>query len=339
MSARVLETCWRYPSVTWTSVRTALSQVPYPPIPLYLIPYPHIPLSLHPSIPLSFYSVSGPPCPPFSSIGKRLIEMDARASVFVTVAMWILHLVHHGNLTWWVLENVSGIRKRRRGETKSFAEWFLDEMGPELPTGWRIDVVEHNSCECLLPQSRPRVFFIGTSGALRQTPLQRRLLSTAPLSRPRVDIIHFLDPSPSTEDWYALTLRQQVNLLEQLHSFQSSCAPDATVAIVDVARDPLGQVDATAVVGGTRTLRTNCAYLWVLPSAAWVPTFGSRGRFLSRAEKCRIAGLVPSSMAGLSDNDVERAVGNTIPPPLIGVVMYPVLRAWAEHIRNSASGC
>ena len=210
-------------------MRTALSQVPYPPIHLCLIPYAHIPLYLSP--PIILFRLR-PTVPPFSSIGKRLIEMDARASVFVTVAMWILQLAHHGTLTWSVLENVSGIRKRRRGETKSFAEWFLDEMGPELPTGWRIDVVEHNSCECLLPQSRPRVFFIGTSGALRQTPLQRRLLSTAPLSRPRVDIIHFLDPSPSTEDWYALTLRQQVNLLEQLHSFQSSCAPDATVELL-----------------------------------------------------------------------------------------------------------
>ena len=62
--------------------------------------------------------------------------MDARASVFVTVAMWILHLAHHGSLTWWVLENVSGIRKRRRGDTQSFAEWFLDEMSAALPTGW-----------------------------------------------------------------------------------------------------------------------------------------------------------------------------------------------------------
>jgi site-specific DNA-cytosine methylase len=187
--------------------------------------------------------------------------MDARASVFVTVAMWVLHLAHHGSLTWWVLENVSGIRKRRRGEPQSFADWFLEEMLPALPTGWRIDVVEHNSCWCLLPQSRPRVFFIGTSDALRQTPLQRRLLSTPPLSRPRVDIIHFLDHRPSPEDWGTLTLRQQVNMLAQLQSFQPSCAEDATVAIVDVARDPFGQVDATAVVGGARTLRTNCAYL------------------------------------------------------------------------------
>jgi hypothetical protein len=124
-------------------------------------------------------------------------------------------------------------------------------------------------------------------------------------------------------------------MLAQLQSFQPSCAEDATVAIVDVARDPFGQVDATAVAGGTRTLRTNCAYLWILPSTAWVPTFGVRGRFLSRDEKCRIAGLVPSSLSGLSDNDVTRAVGNTIPPPLVGVVMYPVLRAWAEHISSS----
>ena len=60
--------------------------------------------------------VSGPPCPPFSTIGKRLLQADARAHVFWCVCRWIEELSKH-QLTWFVLENVPGILKRKRDES------------------------------------------------------------------------------------------------------------------------------------------------------------------------------------------------------------------------------
>lgn len=99
--------------------------------------------------------VSGPPCPPFSSIGARLVDADPRSSVFVSVALWIIHLATHGNLMWFVIENVAGILKRKRGSSESFAEWFVREMLAQLVDGWEIDVRQYNSDKCLLPQSRP----------------------------------------------------------------------------------------------------------------------------------------------------------------------------------------
>ena len=272
--------------------------------------------------------VSGPPCPPFSTIGSRMLELDPRSCVFLSVAAWIIHLITHGRLSWWILENVPGIRKRRRGEDSSFGDWFMREMRQSLPAGWSVSLVEHNSALCCLPQSRDRIFFVGTSPNLRRTPLQRRVLLQPPLTRPRVDIIHFLDKVERPGDFESLTLRQQVNVLEQLKNYRASASEGSTVGIVDVARDPLRNMDSKARDGGTRCLRTNCSHLWILPSPSCEAWFGPRGRFLSREEKCRVAGIVPSSLRALSDAAVDTAVGNTIPVPLVGHIMYAVLRAW-----------
>ena len=131
--------------------------------------------------------VSGPPCPPFSDFGRRLVEVDPRTSVFFTVARWILHLAEFGSLSFWIIENVCGIRKRRSGE-QSFGDWFIAEMKSAMPHGWEVTFLEHNSIDCCVPQSRPRVFFIGTSGSLRTSPRQRRILSAPLMVRPHVDI-------------------------------------------------------------------------------------------------------------------------------------------------------
>lgn len=287
--------------------------------------------------------VSGPPCPPFSSMGKRLVEMDARSSVFVSVCLWIIHLATHGKLAWFILENVAGILKRKRGENTTFADWFMAEMARDLPTGWEVLLHQHNSKQCLLPQSRPRCFFVGTAPRMRSTPFQRRVLSAAPRSWPDVDIISFLDQVAAPDDWDELSLRQKINVEEQLEQFHIACAAPGstcagTVAVVDVARDPLRSIDSKFTVGGTRTLRTNCSHLWILPSPRWQSVFGQRGRRLNRAEKCRVAGIVPGSLSELAEPDLDIAVGNTIPVPLIGVVLAPVLRAWAQMERDALMG-
>ena len=108
-----------------------------------------------------------------------------------------------------------------------------------------------------------------------------------------------------------------------------------TVGVVDIARDPLKGVDSKIAVGCVRTLRTNNSHLWLLPSPQLEATFGDRGRRLNRDEKCRLAGLVPESLSELDEPDLEIAIGNTIPVPLVGVVLAPVLRAWA-HMERSA---
>ena len=47
-----------------------------------------------------------------------------------------------------------------------------------------------------------------------------------------------------------------------------------------------------------------------------------------------MAGIVPESLRLLSDQELDKAIGNTIPVPLIGTVMFPVLRAWVDYQRQ-----
>lgn len=281
--------------------------------------------------------ISGPPCPPFSTMGCRLGELDPRSAVFITVAHWALHLARHGRLAFWVIENVPGIKKRRAEDDQSFAAWFVAEMSASLPAGWRVKVQEHNSAWCLLPQSRDRLFFVGVSPMLRQSPLQKRVLAAPLLRRPAVDLIHFLDMTDAPKDVDTLTLRQHANLLHYAKRFDALTSAATTVGVVDVARDPMRDIDSGISVGGVRTLRTNNSHLWILPGPAYRKDIGSMGRFLNRSEKCRVAGVVPSSLASLSDRELSRAIGNTIPVALCGHVLFPLCRAWVHASRPSLS--
>lgn len=102
------------------------------------------------------------------------------------------------------------------------------------------------------------------------------------------------------------------------------------MAVCDAARDTLKNVDSGVCIEGTHTLRTNNSHLWVLPAPEVQKDFGDFGRLLTIKEKCRVSGVLPSSLSDLDDEQIELSLGNTIPIPLIGTVLLPVLRAWAE---------
>ena len=90
--------------------------------------------------------------------------------------------------------------------------------------------------------------------------------------------------------------------------------PKCGFGIVDIGRDPLRGMCTDIAVNKTRTLRTPCADIWLLPSNNLTRTSG--------------AGVVLASMIALSEQDVDRAIGNTIPVPMMGCVMFPCLKAW-----------
>ena len=152
--------------------------------------------------------ISGPPCPPWSSMGKRLREMDSRSCVFLTVCAWIIHCARHGKLSFCIVENVAGIlNKRSRDDGTSFGEWFQHELLAELPTGWTMRAVSANSINAGLPQSRPRVFFVGASPVLTATRRLRRILTHPPLRLPRVPLAQFIDMVAAPEDEQKLSTR------------------------------------------------------------------------------------------------------------------------------------
>ena len=103
------------------------------------------------------------------------------------------------------------------------------------------------------------------------------------------------------------------------------------IATIDCERQPDADhtFDTNAVLGFLRTLRTKSQAVWLLPAPSLQGVFGARGRRLTRDEKIRCSGFEPSWLSDLSDSEAMHATGNTIPPPLAGHVLFPLVRAWA----------
>ena len=99
------------------------------------------------------------------------------------------------------------------------------------------------------------------------------------------------------------------------------------------------QVDGDFTVGHSRTFRTNCNNLWLLPSPDLQEVLGERGRRMNRNEKSRFCGIVPESIAPyLNEEEFHRAIGNCIPVGMIGLCLYPVLKSWCVHESKNSYG-
>lgn len=118
-----------------------------------------IPLEQFPSVDLL---IAGPPCPPFSQQGNHQGLADPRAQVFVRTIDIIGHLAARGEspLLCYILENVKGIT-HRYGGTPPAIEEVLARLKKAAPH-FKIRVLHVNSKEYGLPQSRPRVYIVGT---------------------------------------------------------------------------------------------------------------------------------------------------------------------------------
>lgn len=280
--------------------------------------------------------ISGPPCPPFSTIGLTLGSSDTRCNIFITVLHWIIYLATHGNLKFFILENVSGILKRFRGQAP-FADWVIAQLKEYLPPGWEVIVVKLNALRCGLCQFRERVFFIGTCAAMRATRFQKRILSQPLVELPLVDITEIVESIPNPTDWEFASVKQKVNVMSQLETFQAMRLADPTlseIAVTDCCRDPNGCVDKRISIGHFRTLRTNSADVWLLPGTPqWEEVLGKYGRRATRAEKALASGFCHEWFSELSSLEFDRVMGNTIPVQMAGIVLLPLLRAWGhmEH--------
>lgn len=281
--------------------------------------------------------IAGPPCPPFTVIGKQLGALDIRSSVFVAIMYFIVHLAVHGSLSFFILENVIGIKTKANRSEMSFLEWAMAELRANLPPGWVLTEQTMNSIDCLCPQSRRRVFIVGTGPSLQQTPFQRRVLRSAHAIHQPIDISKFLD-HVSVNDFDSMSPRQQVNILTQVERYELKLAAggDPTLfGFVDVGRDPDKSTDSEVAMGFVRTLRCKTAELWLFSPPDQRHIFGKVGRKVSSAEKCRFAGVSPELATRLSKVELERAVGNCIPVPLMANVLVPVYRAWTHSLRES----
>ncbi len=102
--------------------------------------------------------ISGPPCPPWSRIGRRLRKDDARAKVFDRVTDLIIDQARKGCF-FFIVEMVPGMNDRSatgHGASETPYQSWLAQLRDAAPT-WTVRTWEQNTAE-YMPQHRKRLY-------------------------------------------------------------------------------------------------------------------------------------------------------------------------------------
>eukprot|EP00438_Fugacium_kawagutii_P030572 Skav204372 [mRNA] locus=scaffold1480:26834:27508:+ [translate_table: standard] len=110
--------------------------------------------------------LSGPPCPPFASNGKKNPVADERTDVFYKVVSMIIFFIRRAGLLYCLLENVSNCDAKLNGGD-SFMQILMAFFAAEAPQFvWRLDSM--NAMGYGLAHSRNRVILQGLRNSLMQ---------------------------------------------------------------------------------------------------------------------------------------------------------------------------
>ena len=130
------------------------------------------------SLPDADLLVTGPPCPPFSSIGKGGLFSDPRSKVFMAVLRWIRHLARK-SLRCFVIENVMGMLRRSKDGGQSPADRVMQYLKSDLGD-WHIECLRMDSA--CTAQHRKRIYIVGSVAPT----LRRQYCSRRPAFRSRL---------------------------------------------------------------------------------------------------------------------------------------------------------
>ncbi|MCP4244981.1 MAG: DNA cytosine methyltransferase, partial [bacterium] len=290
--------------------------------------------------------VSGPPCPPWSSMGSRRSLQDERASVFLAVVNVIVDLANREGqcrpLLCFVLENVEGFTHAIAGG-HSAHKVVSDKLRGELPSHWTLRTLHMNSADYGLPQHRRRIYLIGRSGQW----FSRGPLRQPPVFGPTPPLRPFLRQSVRGSGRVAFTRIQSQSLGDWKAFFAAQMADSANrgqCAVVDLSRTPSGRTEW----GGFRPRADLCQCLTASGPMLHVFALGegqcgrlSLDRLLLVSERAALQGF-PSRVASADLTEVagRRIFGNAMSVPVIGSVMAVLLRELlgqrsAERLREA----
>ena len=296
------------------------------------------------------FVVTGPPCPPFSSIGQRLTDpgADPRERVFQKVTECI---VHQGSLGCWgfVLETVPGISARREGGTSYLETWlsYLQSAAPMFAIRvWPMQSADY------LPQNRRRLYVVGMRRDAGITPPP----PTPPRSlRPTLgELLHKALPG----DESMLSSQQRVNLRKAIpiamRRSREASPPTGGLKHLGSFSPPLFVIsvdrDPDKVFGEnlrcddcTPTLRAGHSRHWVVK----VDDMGlvALSRHLHPWERLTLQGFPPHLANFLDRDTLVRATGNSFSVPVVTAILRQCLRTvvgagWLEApLRPYPRGC
>lgn len=95
--------------------------------------------------------LAGFPCQPFSSAGNRLGFLDTRGTLFFEIE----RVLKEKNPIGFILENVEGLVRDKKGETLNTIIYKLESLGYKVT--WKV----LDSLDFGIPQSRKRIYIVG----------------------------------------------------------------------------------------------------------------------------------------------------------------------------------
>ena len=273
--------------------------------------------------------VSGPPCPPFSAIGRRAEWADSRAKVFQRVTDVLVDQGWKGAL-FFIVEMVEGMAHQRHGEThghrprgiSAHAEW-LAELAERAPMWdvhtWRLNTRDY------LPQNRPRLYTVGVN---RNTGCRTPLPPCPPPASWRPSLASILHTGMQAIQEKSLSTRLTRHLEEakaRVHSRVSAAHGDIWAAI-SLDRDPDRKWHvSTRLDCSIGTLRTKHELEWILH---WRDGVLTTSRCLHCVEHLSLQGFPPELAQFFANKrDLVQAAGNACSVPVLGAVLVQVLHA------------
>ena len=264
--------------------------------------------------------VAGPPCPPFSKLGRKQAFEDPRATVLWRCIDICTHLATNGPLILFVLENVDGLRSRQQGAAQSPCDIIMQDLVEGLDADWSVSAISCNSLDYGLPQRRPRTYIIA-----RRISLTGKQEPRVPQFESRVPLHRFLD-THDTSDVLANTDLQQRNLTDWKQWYKSTFPEhneSHDYAVVDISRTPTARTTWSSKgtpPGIVQCLTTSGPNLHVF--ALQAEHDNAIDRRLRTVESARLQGFPPSVCDMVRESkEWKRFIGNAMSVPVIGIVL------------------
>ena len=299
------------------------------------------------SLPDAEAVISGPPCPPWSSIGRKRAAGDERARILWRVVKWCGCLARRKVLQFFVLENVAGLAHKhgdvsclnKRGGVSCLTR-IVRALKSE--TGFSVQWWRLNSKDFGVAQHRPRVYIVGV-----RTDRLRAKLTKPPLT-PRVPLRHFLIQGLRSTDLRSLTTKKRANLRQymcRLKAKRQDATLKGTFAVFRVDRRADGGFRQERSDDLVPTLTTSNRWLWVMALGEGLGR-PSVHRLLHPHERAALQGFDRwRELPRQSNSTAIFVLGNAMTVPVVASVLNAVAlamegkasRAARKHPASSSS--
>ena len=265
------------------------------------------------SLPDADLLVAGPPCPPFSSIGKGGLFSDPRSDVFMAILRWIRHLAGK-SLRCFVLENVMGMLRRSKDGGQSPADRVMQKLRSTLGD-WHIECRRMDSA--CTGQHRNRIYIVGVRCTI---PASSVLLPAPRLPQQTLaDIVYRNVPNTPLSE---LSAGQRSNLKKYMLALAGEAkGMKGRIVALEIDRNPDKKWGARVARNGLcMCLRSGHDRIFLLSLGEASPRVR---RLLTPAEGALLQGMRPDIFPkAFLRRHAFRGLGNAMTVPVVGQAVW-----------------